>query len=185
MRRSYDIDKEQYTPLSGIESIDKAYIDTGVKYFNNMRVVSDFKLASATTGTFACGFSTSAANWWGSANGYYAVGNSQKTNVKSNLRKSVIVDYTATTIKITVDNSSANQYGTINQTATYKTSFVNYMPANPIIYDIQFIDRSNQEIKYHFVPCKRNSDGEVGLLDIINNNFLTNANSAGYFRQIE
>ena len=64
---------------------------------------------------------------------------------------------------------------------TWKIFYYNANTSNipkGILYEARIME--NNEIIHQYIPCYRKTDGEIGVYDIIDNNFLTNAGSDSF-----
>ena len=81
---------------------------------------------------------------------------------------------------LTVDGSSVSEKPDTNGTPsdTIHTLFKGYNCASVKIYSYRA--SLDGQLLRDFVPCKRNSDGELGMYDLVNNAFYANAGSGEF-----
>ena len=86
---------------------------------------------------------------------------------------------------LTVDGSSVSQISDTNGTPsdTTHTLFKGYNCASVKIYSYRA--SLDGQLLRDFVPCKRNSDDELGMYDLVNNAFYTNAGTGTFTAGVE
>lgn len=178
----------KYTKLEYIENIEGAYINTGYCPNSNTEVEFEF---STTSAQGQCVFgeqenvnnrysflymnpnSNNMSNYY--SNNYYKT-HDFNANVKYKIE---FKNYTY--------NFNSNKVFTYNETNFNSTIpaylfAINNRPNNPVvglrIYYFKIWD--NGILVRDFVPVKRTSDSEIGLLDLIENKFYTNAGTGEF-----
>lgn len=174
-----------YTQLEYIESTGTQYIDTGVKAVQKSKVLMDFMFFSGTAlfGTYdsnkSFAFQYSNGKWYGYYGNSYGAGTTAVTNKRSTLN--------ADGAKMYVDGVSAySGNGSFSYSATSSTNMLlfglynsgtpNYF-SNMRLYSCQIYGSTG--LVRDYVPCK-NSSNTIGLYDLINNTFSTNAGSGAF-----
>lgn len=179
-----------------IESNGNQWIDTLLNVSSGMRFVSDFKFTNAGTTHYnpIIGTQLSSSPWndcyirYAKAD-YAFEYSAYKNRVPVDIGTKYNVDYTYTPTKMefildgvvkdqktlsnaTITNNSMYLMGVNNGGSTHK-SFI-------ALYTAKFY--INDELVRDFIPCYRKSDNEVGLYDLVNNQFYTNAGSGSFLK---
>ena len=177
-----------YTQVDYIQSSWTQYIDTGFKPNNNTRTIIDFVdnnsgtgfIFGARTGQSYKAYSFLSQNsvnfrFDNGANqasaGSKLVGYRYKVDYNKNVCNVYEVDTGTTRTNTTTEetfNSGYNMYLFNNNTADKVNQYSNIKLYSCKIYD-------NGTLVRNFIPCYRNSDNEIGLYDLVNNVFYTNA----------
>lgn len=186
---SYSTNKKGRLPsgfqeVEYIQSTGTQYIDTGIKATNATRFKIDVEITAYDTYIFGAWndwqvsmFTIYSANSSSSAIGYGA-----------NWVGSITGLTTGNKITISIDNGVVKYNNEIK--GSYPDTFTS---ANNIILcgtnasgtptAFSKIKIYSLEIDGHnFIPCYRKSDNEVGLYDIVNNQFYTNAGSGTFLK---
>ncbi len=174
-----------YTQIDYIESTGTQYIDTGYIPVQNdefeiknitSSVDNDAAIISAGTGTYQ--LIILQVQQSGTYYKYFATGNAAHFN-QSGYDNSTIVLNKDGEIYVDGNLKTTSYYG-----GGVNSSLNIFRRANDTSYFVgrigELIITNNNIEKRHFIPCYRNSDNEVGLYDIVNNTFYTNA-GAGTF----
>lgn len=178
-----------YTRLQYIESDNYSYIDTGFKPTNYTRCIEvvmrqslnftfDFSARNVNSAGDGYGFGTNISNFISDFGGNRTI----FQNVLPNTTDIFFVDKNKNIT--TVKNLSTNEEETV--TNTNNVFSVNYnltifaqnsvgviAPSQRRIYS--FIIYENDELVRKLIPCKRNSDQEIGMWDVVTKTFFTNA----------
>lgn len=179
---------EGYTQVDYIESTGTQYIDTGFKPNGNTRVICDFQTTRAhdgTRGIFGARDNTTSylyAFWHIASNAYRTdyYGKYENMTVSDELARTVVDKNKNITI---IGNSSLTYTATDAQTpyslylfAVNKTgTATSYSYVK--IYSCQIYD--NSALVRDYVPCI-NAQGTVGLYDMANDMFYTNAGTGTF-----
>ena len=177
----------EYSELEYIESQNYAYILTGVMSDNNyLKFDVQYAVTKLPTsyymvfGSYKDEPSNTTRLLWG-ANGTIVYGYvNNKANsyaTKDNTRRTINTIYTETlerndnTIKYT-SSTGVNSTNNNPASGTAYSGNIRIGSSNLRIYYFKIYDNGN--LIRDYVPCFRNSDGEAGLYDLVNNEFHTN-----------
>lgn len=171
-----------YTQVEYIESSETQYIDTGFKPNQDTKLEIDYKYIDD---------GITRHDW--SAFGVNELFVLSSSNISPMLFKYNSTKYTSTVStlerhKVKFDKNNVYVDGNLIYTFTYSTFQANYNAllfarransngalqerSKMQLYDCKIYD--NNVLIRHFIPCKRNSDNEVGLYDLVNDVFYTN-----------
>lgn len=183
---------DNYTQLEYIESSGTQYIDTGYIPNQDTRIMAEMVYASysdATCGLFgqrAPGGAQQFELMYLSGRYYFSYGSNQYSAAASSpIGKHMFIDLSKTSATINVDGTVANVTPTTAETFTGFTTLkihtldrngVNYL-SNSRIYSFKIYE--NGTSVRDFVPCK-NASGVIGLYDLVNGKFYTNAGSGTF-----
>ena len=188
----------EYTQLEYIESSGAQYIDTGISAPNGFKAVIDWMFTdfSGDNNKTVLGSEDSASPWacnWlqkrgGSAycwtlGAYSALGSS--TVISANIRYSIDMSTVKGASYLKVDgnsiitdtNSNSRSSNSIYIFATNKAGTAGD-PSSSRLYSCKII--KDDETVRNYIPAKRNSDGVVGLYDLISKTFFTNAGTGTF-----
>lgn len=172
-----------YTELEYLQSTGTQYINTGLAPSNLTRVTADFMVDSWGSGTtFLFGAQTSNSQ-------RYCLGFSSSGTMRNDYgAQYTSVDIISTGVKYTVDkNKNVFTYSGSDATWTQTTEtfenmlymrlFARDYSSSPgylkgRIYNLKVYN--NDVLVRNFVPAKLNSDGTLGMYDVVNNKFYTN-----------
>lgn len=190
---SYPVDlPEGYTQLSYIKTSGTQYIRTGFVInganINKYKIVADMAITGTSGWRVSGSGGTNPIFYIGiSANNKFAYGNGItdiETTVKGNYTRHVWT-LDCKSKKFTVDNL-VNLSGIATGTFSGARNFVigGYATSNTVaschaetIYGYMFYE--NDVLVGHYIPCK-NAGGTVGLYDLVNSKFYTNAGSGNF-----
>lgn len=187
-----------YTQLEYIKSSGTQYIDTGISAPNGFKAILDWMFTdfSGDNNKTVLGSEDSASPWacnWlqkRGASAYYwtlgaysALGSS--TVISANIRYSIDMSTVkgASYLKIDGDsiitdtNSNSRSSNSIYIFATNKAGTAGD-PSSARLYSCKII--KDDETVRNYIPAKRNSDGVVGLYDLISKTFFTNAGTGTF-----
>ena len=182
---------EEYQEVAYIESSGTQYINTG--YYANGNSKFDFKVTyKATAGVVYGSYNNS--NVWTSGNGYYHNASSgSKEYIHYNSNDAVNYNGSVnTTQEITINkgNVSINgvnvkTYATKSFTQSYPTYFFGGNNAGSLAQPIQlklfYLKISeNDNLIRDLVPCYRIADSVIGMYDLVNDVFYTNAGTDSF-----
>lgn len=184
----------EYTQVEYIESTGTQYIDTGIMTSNLIRVQAKYKRATGVACLFGGRTDYNNNNY-----AYWTDGGSNKTRDifgKPNtmwepdlidVSKIVYVDKNKNVTSITVDGETiSHTYTDTTFSANYNIYLFGCNNAGSVmsqyiggtIYYCKMYD--NDVLVRDYVPCYRNSDNEVGLYDLVNGVFYTNAGTSTF-----
>lgn len=180
-----------YTQVEYIQSSGTQYIDTGYLAKGDLKVVTDIEYTSTISGNqFIYGgrnTSTSKVNALLVSNNGSRFRNDYNT---SNTNATPNISNLVTKWHIEKDKGALTITSSDGQTITKNITNSNFVSdynvwiftvnnagntlnlASYKLYSFKMYD--NDVLKRDFIPCYRNSDNEVGLYDIVNNEFYTN-----------
>lgn len=180
---------KEYTQVDYIESSGNQYIDTGVNADTNLRVILDMAFTTPTSanqnvGAIKLQSSNNARYHILCRNNKYAIylNDSEYSTINFDTDRHYFdinpvegygkVDTYERTLPTNISDTELNFYlfGR-NSTSTIYMSRIKQW-ACKMYY--------NNEIVRDFIPCYRNSDNEVGLYDLVNDNFYTNQGSGAF-----
>lgn len=172
-----------YTRLDYIEATGTQYVRTGV--VNSAIWQFDIQFTNITTRQLM-GYGGNGSEYWGSQeNGMYGLATWSYMNVASGGRDIIVHDYTGsnslwvkgTTLGISQTDVTSKEYQIFAIGGSYL--------CNAKLWRCRCVQ--NGVLIRDFIPAKRNSDGYVGLLDVVNNVFYGNSGSgtfkAGYLNE--
>ena len=185
-----------YQKIEYLQSTGTQYIDTLLNVSSGMRFVADFKLTNAGTTYYnpIIGTQNDSAPWDDCFIRYakmdYAFEYSgYEKHIPLDIETKYNVDYIYTPTKMefrldgilkdqkilsnaTISNYSMYLMGVHNGGSTHK-SFI-------ALYTAKFY--VNGELVRDFIPCYRKSNNEIGMYDIVNNQFYTNQGSGTFIK---
>lgn len=168
-----------YTQLEYIEATGTQWINTGVT--GHARWEFDIQFTN-TTKRQLMGYYGSGDEYWGcQTDGTYGLFEGQMS-VKAGKRDTVVHDYIGTGSSLWVQNSThslggGTDLGT-NQYQLFCIMSDSKFACHAKLWRCKCVQGG--KLVRDFIPAMRNSDGIIGLIDVINNAFYTNAGS-GYF----
>lgn len=181
-----------YTPVEYIESSGTQYIDTGFKPDQNTRVVIDIeatKMASINFVAFGCRVASTNNDyslWYeytDKTKMYSNYGNSTATLIVANSLSRLTIDKNknATTINGVTAQSTANSFAktlnlfllSLNANGSEDTT----RRISAKLYSCKIYD--NGTLVRDFLPCI-NASGTIGLYDLVNSTFYSNADSGTF-----
>ena len=201
--RSSHILPAGYTELEYIESSGTQYIDTGVSlrdYDQNLFITLDtyFESSPTAVGTQGLNYSGASGYYWHSfpeqdTSSYYmqcsagswstftsVYGSRVTITSNSKTAKFTIGDQTMTSGSSSFINAAtaagSSNNGNLYLFAAndwYTDSAADFMYGERI-YSCTFSNATTEELIRDFVPCLRESDGEIGLYDYVTGTFFTN-----------
>ena len=180
---------EGYTEVDYIESSGTQYVNTGFKPTSNTKYELDIDSINSNDTAYIIGTidgNSNRNNIYLTSNGYFSAGYGsayQSTTIKfqANTKYNIKLDknlfyidnvlaysFTEETFNNTVTSYlfARNNGGTIDRLTSMK------------LYSCKIYD--NNIIVRNFIPCYRNSDNEIGLYDLVNNVFYTNAGTGTF-----
>ena len=190
------ISSNDYTLVDYIQSTGTQYIDTGIKSKGSLKVITDIEYTSTISGNhFVFGARDGARN---KTNGLLISDNGTKfrndynttvSNASPNIsgvNKKWHIEkdkgkFTATSSSQTITQRTTNS----TFTSSYNVYIFAMNNAGAILnassyrlYGFKIYD--DNTLVRDFIPCYRNSDDEVGLYDLVNNVFYTNAGTGKF-----
>ena len=180
----------EYQQVEYIESSGTQYIDTGFKPNNNTTFSLTFQISSTTTtqGIFGVGDSSLSKSYrlGMSASGYfYFAKRGTQFNGASNSSNTSKNTFELKNNKVYLNGS---EYITITDTDTYQCENNAYIfffggsttitKASGKLYSCKIYD--NSVLVRNFIPCYRKSDNVIGLYDLVNGTFYTNAGTGTF-----
>lgn len=178
---------EGYTELEYIESTGTQYIDTGVNPNQNTRIICTTNLAKQNTAAWLFGARNGSGD---STFGFLTYQNAYRSDYNTNQDQTISDTYTGF---FTVDKDKNvtkinGETKITNAVGTFQTSYPMFLFANNnggrvagysscAIQTCQIYD--NDTLVRDYVPAK-NSSGVVGLYDVANSMFYTNAGTGTF-----
>ena len=178
-----------------IESTGTQYIDTLLNVSSGMRFVSDFKFTRGGTTRYnpIMGTQIDSYPWNGcflryttEYNAFEFAGYINRIPISIGTKYNVDYTYTPTKLELRLDGVLKDQQ-TLNVSITdysmYLMGFHNggsHQISFLAVYTAKFY--INGELVREFIPCYRKSDNEVGLYDIVGNQFYTNQGSGTFLK---
>ena len=173
-----------YQEVEYIQSTGTQYIDTGVKATNATRFKIDVEITAYDTYIFGAWndwqvsmFTIYSANSSSSAIGYGANWVGSITGLTTNNKITLSIDNGVVKYNNEIKGSYPDTFTSTNNIILCGTNAAGKPTAfsKIKIYSLE-IDGHN------YIPCYRKSDNEVGLYDIINNQFYTNQGSGTFLK---
>ena len=180
----------EYQQVEYIESTGPAYIDTGFIPNTNTKIDIEFEtIALGTYGTIFGGednYSSNAFHLYSSSNnfdiGFGARYTAETIPYSLNTKYTLVMDKTGLTLNSTTGTFSTNTISTNNSIFLFAvnrgTSKVIDSNAQKRIYYCKLYD--NGTLVRNMIPCYRISDNVIGMYDIVNNTFYTNAGTGTF-----
>ena len=185
----------EYTQVGYIESSGTQHIDTGVPMSNIIQLDGEFAFTAindvqgffgrfTATSTTIQGISNSASNAinfrWLSVNSSIALDTNKHSFSMSNKQTSI-----DGVVKNTYNLGKASDIDTLFLMArrTDNGGFGIQNNGSLRLYGFKIYTDSGQA--RNFIPCYRNSDNEVGLYDLVNNQFYTNSGTGSFTYGVE
>ena len=187
-----------YTQLEYIESSGAQYIDTGISAPNGFKAILDWMFTdfSGDNNKTVLGSEDSASPWacnwlqkrgssvyYWSLGAYSALGSLTVISANTRYRIDMSTIKGASYLKIDGDsiitgtNSNSRSSNSIYIFATNKAGTAGD-PSSARLYSCKII--KDDETVRNYIPAKRNSDGVVGLYDLISKTFFTNAGTGTF-----
>ena len=180
-----------YLQLEYIETTGTQYIDTDITVFNQSAFSIDYVAAfTAVNYSYNCVWSTTGGDEnyqiWVYSDGRLAYKWGSGTAVRSSSVKADTSKHTytfnknANAISLSVDGTqklSSTNSGTLNKPIRLFTKDKSYY-GKAKIYEIKIYVAGI--LLYHLIPAKRISDDTIGLRDILNDKFYTNAGTGTF-----
>ena len=187
-----------YTQLEYIESSGTQYIDTGISAPNGFKAVIDWMFTDFSGGNSktVLGSEDSASPWacnWlqkrGGSDYYWALGAYSVLGMSAVISTNTRYSIDMSTVKgasylkvdgdsiITDTNSNSRSSNSIYIFATNQTGTAGDS-SSARLYSCKII--KDDETVRNYIPAKRNSDGVVGLYDLISKTFFTNAGTGTF-----
>jgi hypothetical protein len=167
-----------YTKLNYIEATGTQYVNTGV--IGHARWEFDIQFTNTTTRQLM-GYGPNGDEYWGcQINGKYGLFDSSTIGRAGN-RDTVVHDYQSGAATLWVENQTHGIGGTTsipNQYVIFALPPNSQFNCYAKLYRCKCVQGGS--LIRDFIPAMRNSDGVIGLIDVVNNVFYTNAGS-GYF----
>lgn len=182
----------EYQQVEYIESTGTQYIDTGYKVNMNTDTVevevdvtrengSHFVFGNYSTNNYY-GF-----NFYGEASSLYFYYNVAQVIINtSHSGVGEITKLKATNTNFYVNNTSVGTFETVNNTTPYNAFIFGASSSSSTadfltkmkLYSCKITSANN--VVRNFIPCYRKSDNVIGLFDIVNNVFYTNAGTGTF-----
>lgn len=169
-----------YTQLEYIEISDGAVIDTGIvptnhtisfKYENNT-YSNDAHIFGTTKGAGYAHFTTYSNKYYWGRNGSESNGGSWTSGTHE------LIFNSGSTYEVILDGatlgSGTNITSSSNLLLGKRDSVVSFTCA---YYPIEILNKSTNELDGKFIPVKRNSDGSIGLYNLVTSMFVGNSGS--------
>ncbi len=187
-----------YTQLEYIESSGTQYIDTGISAPNGFKAILDWMFTDFSGGNNKIVLGSEdrvspwACNWLRKAGGsiyYWSLGAYNDTESSTVISVNTRYDIDMSTIKgasylkidgdsiITDTNSNSRSSNSIYIFACNKAGTAGDL-SSARLYSCKII--KDDETVRNYIPAKRNSDGVVGLYDLISKTFFTNAGTGTF-----
>ena len=166
-----------YTQLEYIEATGTQYIRTGVVGVAKWEFDIQF---TNTTQRQLMGYGGNGSEYWGSqTNGMYGLATWSYMNVASGGRDTIVHDYTGSD-SLWVKNTTLGMGHTDVASKEYQIFAIDggYL-CHAKLWRCKCIQ--NGSLVRDFVPAMRNSDGAIGLMDVVNNVFYGNAGSGVFY----
>lgn len=179
-----------YTQLEYIESTGTQYIDTGITITQNIGVYLDFVLnndiSSSNVGTFFGGRDSTNSCWICSYNRYQT----GSFDFGTTHYEAFLTSGKRMQLELKEQTYTTSEGGNISlPTTSFNTNLSAYLfaannnrtaheHANFRLYSSKLYDGST--VVRNFIPCKRISDSVIGLYDLVNDVFYTNAGTGEF-----
>lgn len=182
---------DEYQEVEYIESTGTQYIDTNVGSTENTGCIIDFQFAN-TNGQILSGVLEAGLGRFIPClvEGGVIKSSTQVQNVtieclSTNITDRHTCEYNINNKKIIFDGIEKGTVGSIGATENHIYIFCRNYTASPFYSDVKVYSYKiyeNGTITRNFVPCYRKSDNEIGLYDVLNNTFYTNAGTGTFLK---
>ena len=180
-----------YTPLAYIESTGTQYIDTGTKPTSTGKQEVEFKFTSSWAsgkGVCGCGDSSSGKRFWVTNSGSqdcfsFGLGAGYWITSYDMCKHTVIIDAPQVTIKLDgLSGQTATLTNAMPTTLNVYVGAVNNngstITGNSRIYSYKLWNGNTLTLDLR--PAKRDSDGAIGMYDLVSRTFKTNSGSGTF-----
>lgn len=182
---------EEYQEVAYIESSGTQYINTG--YYANGNSKFDFKVTYKSTAGVVYGSYNTRGNW-NTGSGYYH-NSSSSSNEYTQYHSNTMLNYKGsvnTTQEISVNKGNVSINGVAINTMSYSSFTQNYTTyvfagnnagavEQPFAFKLFYFKISeNGNLIRDLVPCYRVADNVIGMYDLVNDVFYTNAGSGTF-----
>lgn len=175
----------EYQRVEWISNANTARIDLGNIAENQKGVILDMKfdIVPSSTGIMAAYDSFGAAGtWFGiTSSGLAGVGTNGYFSFNALERRTYTVNFTKNGVSVEADGVTVSRSGKSDNLGISLFAALNANDYNckATLYECKAFVQGG--ICKYLIPCYRKVDNVIGLYDIINDRFFTNANSGGNF----
>ena len=184
----YNVLPSTFQQVEYIESTGTQYINTGVSGECSWEVKLQFKQIETKT-QIIMGRSDNAGYWFGAlpsrSGGYYGFGNDNASSILATSLAVAKINTHNDAISGTVNEQTIPTRYTVSTTISYRYHLFNAptdfnYPSYAKLYSCKTY--VNNILVRDFVPCYRKSDNVIGLYDLVNDVFYTNAGSGTFIK---
>lgn len=177
----------EYQEVEYIESTGTQYIDTGIASTRYITATLDMQFTKQSSSTMIIiAWSTGAGRWFGKgSSNTYSAGNNAVSDIDCLTRKEIEVTFTNSNITYVIDGTTYSKSAAASSQSITYTMFAGRNVNTGISYYsraklYKAVIQENGNTIMDFVPCYRKADGEIGLYDVVNDDFYTNAGSGEF-----
>ena len=170
---------KEYTQVDYIESSGTQYIDTGYTISTlgqQYKALIDCQYTNLPTSNKIL-IASDVNAWCGATSNYYGVGGEYVSNTLVTERALIDVSFGSQTI-FKINNETITK-PIVNQLGNVILFGINPYYSNVKIFSCKLYNASNTLVR-DLIPCYRNSDNEIGMYDLVNNQFYTNAGTGTF-----
>ena len=179
----------EYQQVEYIESTGTQYINTGVIGKTGLRIVAEMGYATPGLGLFGCRYVNTRffVVLWPSPYFDFGYGGDIATGIKVENRKIYNIDFDTSTHpkRFGIDGvykTSSEHHDAPVSIYIFCYNFNKPTSFSKSIFKSMTIADENGELLRNFVPCYRESDGEIGVYDLVNGVFYTNSGSGTFIK---
>lgn len=183
--------QKNYQQVEYIASSGKQYIDTGVSINGDYTLYGDGYIPDGESGSFIDGFASTSirtgflinntssyryAYYWFGVNNTFVNLNSEDIDLKSRFQTTqnkngiTFTQNGSVVASSTYNGTSGTNSATINLLRQVQNSYAKHT----VLYNAKIFDGNGTEI-HNYVPCYRKNDGVIGVYDLVDGLFYTNA----------
>ena len=179
---------KEYQKVEYIESTGTQYIDTGISSTRYITAHLDMQFTQYSSSSMVIiAWSSGAGRWFGKGGlNTYSGGDNAVSDVDALLRKEIEVFFTPSTTGFTIDGVTYSKAVTSSKSTGY-TMFAGWNSKNGISFYAsaklyKATIQENEITIMDLVPCYRKSDGEIGMYNMVNDEFYTNSGSGTFLK---
>lgn len=179
----------EYQEVEYIESTGTQYIDTGIASTRYITATLDMQFTKQSSSTMIIiAWSTGAGRWFGKgSSNTYSAGNNAVSDIDCLTRKEIEVTFTNSNITYVIDGTTYSKSAAASSQSITYTMFAGRNVNTGISYYsraklYKAVIQENGNTIMDLVPCYRKADGEIGLCDVVNDNFYTNIGTGTFIK---
>ena len=184
----------KYKRLEYIQSTGTQWIDTGIDKTTNLDINLITKSNDTTGNKIILSYCSGGAQWFGTVERYYGVGSgtSYVSTILANTKQSINIKIlyhdriTATFANGEVITRSYKNEGLYTKDTYHLFGGIDSdFNSSSQIYPCIIKDNDNGTLIRNFIPVMRKSDNEIGMLDLVEGKFYTNAGTGKFTANLD